>query len=221
MTANSIFKVEISHPDLEPIEPVLLKWLNLVERYSVAFSNNDACYWHSERANIGVLAAAAWGVGEDWVAVEEFPTTKRGENGTEKNGRCDLYIANGDHEVSFGIEAKQAWQGSSVSQVEFFGAVKTKMGQAWNDAGALQRTEASQRVACCFIIPRFHRNHLENNEIFEIRLKKWVEAIKNANIKHDGFAYMFPKESRGLLNNENYIFPGVCMLLRVRKRGNS
>ena len=67
-------------------------WCSLIERYCARMGPEDAPYDHNERANVGLLSAAAWQIG--LIALEEFPPHKK-----DKDGRCDLWICaeGGDH----------------------------------------------------------------------------------------------------------------------------
>lgn len=67
-----------------PLEPLLNSWISTVKSYCELhkqFELSENCWWHNERASISILAGAAWRIphGEDqWVAIEEFATNKRG-----------------------------------------------------------------------------------------------------------------------------------------------
>lgn len=215
MHPKTLKKIEPLSDELKPLRPVLSKWIDLVCQYSNIFGVDDACYWHNERANIGVLAAATWQARGAWVSLEEFSTTKHGKDADEKRGRCDLYIAKNGHDNSFALEAKLAWQGARVGDVEFSGAVRSKMKSAWDDAGKLTDTEANTRVAACFVVPRFPEDNVGNPAEFENSLKRWIKSIKN-DVAFDGMAWVFPKESRDLTSERNWVFPGVCLLLQAR-----
>ena len=82
---------------------LLEEWILLLKRYC-RFMGDDAPYFYSERANIGVLAAAAWRAG--WVALEEFGIRKH----TKQKGRADLWFWPIDQDKEEYIEAKQKWK---------------------------------------------------------------------------------------------------------------
>lgn len=91
ITIESGIKIK-SGSELRKLKPVLDNWIEIVREYSKAFQNHDACWWYTERANVGTLAAAAWRT-KGWLALEEYSTSKRGDEAGSKNGRCDLYMA--------------------------------------------------------------------------------------------------------------------------------
>lgn len=109
--------IHISDPDLEPLRPVLQAWIDSVQQYNKLFKGNDLPYWYNERANVSVLAGAAWKAG--FVALEEYQTQKTSlpakepmavESETPEQpieGRNDLYIGDQMHE--WVIEAKVAY----------------------------------------------------------------------------------------------------------------
>lgn len=90
--------------------------------------------------------------------------------------------------------------------------------KAREDAGTLKRIEAETRVAACFAIPRMPTRHASNN--FDSQIEKWLNhAIKN--VKWDAIAWVFPKESRQIMNEaETRIFPGVLLVLQEKNRAN-
>ncbi len=195
---------------LKPLRRVLDNWTSLVSEYSKCIED-DACWWYTERANIGVLAAAAWRT-KGWVALEEYSTLKRGDEKESKNGRCDLYIAKGSHNSSFAFEAKQAWQ--TIRNPEHQ-VVANRLIGAWNDAGKLNKQEAGTRVAACFIIPRIPMKLASDD--FDAQLNLWVKDVL-ANIQWDAIAWSFPRNCRQLKNERGRIFPGVMLVLQERKR---
>ena len=83
---------------------LLNKWFEIMDEY-VKESKNDLPYWHSERANTGFLAAAAWKI--DALAIEEYYTDRVYASGRYK-GQCDLWIKYNNFE--FSAEAKQLWR---------------------------------------------------------------------------------------------------------------
>lgn len=111
--------IRISNTQLEPLRPVLQAWIDAVHQYVELFDGDDLPYWYNERANVGVLSAAAWRAG--FVSLEEFQSEKMAlctdpqntdsntELETQKNqkGRCDLYLADAKRE--FFIEAKVSY----------------------------------------------------------------------------------------------------------------
>jgi hypothetical protein len=193
---------------LEVLKPVLDKWIAIVEEYSAAFGKEDACWWYNERANVGILAAAAWKT-EGWLSLEEYATTKRGEKGKYK-GRCDLYVAKKtDRKISFDIEAKAAWQ---CMEEAGNGEIKRQLAEAKNDVERLRTDTAENRVEACFVMPWLYSKN-KNDDPTE-KLEKWLKCVRKSILcDADAIAWVFPEESRQLWL-ENYFYPGVVLILR-------
>lgn len=94
-------------------DALMEEWILSIERFS-RITDGDVPYWYNERANIGVLAAAAWRCGR--IALEEFQYEKIDVSSDEEtdetaqnkwNGRCDLWISN-DRTAEI-VEAKFKW----------------------------------------------------------------------------------------------------------------
>lgn len=92
------------------LRPVLKMWARLVKRYSRE-TEADAAFWYTERANVGVFAAAAWSLGG--IALEEWKEKKRA-GAESRNGRVDLYFSVDATECR--AEAKLVWEGALVEQ---------------------------------------------------------------------------------------------------------
>lgn len=199
--------------DLRQLEPVLKNWVNAVEEYTTAFEG-DACWWYTERANVGVLAGAAWRT-KGWLALEEFSTLKRDDRGELRNGRCDLYLLNKDEGgLSFAFEAKQAQQNMGARTFESLGRVEKKLAGAWSDTGKLRRSEAQKRVATCFVVPKMPVSQVGG---IDGALKSWLDEVENE-VSWDALAWVFPEEARRLQRAGGKVFPGVVLLMQERRR---
>jgi hypothetical protein len=77
---------------------MLRTWIDLQHRFYERVGQTAYCY--SERANVCLLAAAAWRC--DHIAIEEFATRK--SNGWKGPGRIDLFVQIG--ECALCVEAK-------------------------------------------------------------------------------------------------------------------
>lgn len=213
-------KVVVNAKSLKQLTPVLDSWVETVLEYSKV--TEDACWWYNERANISILAAAAWRT-TGWVALEEYSTNKRGGDGDDTYGRCDLYMENG--KISYAIEAKHAWQpigGSGISYAE------KKINLAWKDVGSLQNDEADIRIAATFIIPSIAKSQLSNEEAIDdkhidVLMDKWLKTFQNELEKKysvDALAYVYNPSERHI-NAQGRLFPGIVLLLQYRQRASN
>ena len=80
----------ISNPKLEFLRPVLGRWFDCIDRYNAVRGDTESPYWLDEKANLGLLSAAAWMA--EMITLQQSPTRKQTEEG-ERNGRADLFIA--------------------------------------------------------------------------------------------------------------------------------
>lgn len=209
-------QVSVVREELVPLRPILKTWTELVLKYSNSFPQGDACYWFNERANISMLAAAAWKTRGDWLALEEFSTYKHGEDAALKNGRCDLWISHPSNDMSFAIEAKQVWQRIGGRVDDEYKRVREGMTRALMDASKLHKTEARTRVAGCFVVPSIPASQAKG-EGFRRSLTKWLKDLQEEVPAH-AIASVFPESSESLEASNGRIYPGVCLLLKVRMR---
>src|ERR1700739_3440870 len=94
----------ISNPRLEFLRPMLERWFDCIDRYNAVRGDSDTPYWHDEKANLGVLTAAAWMA--ELVTLNDTATRKQNEDG-ERNARADLFIA-GPEDRAY-LQATQRW----------------------------------------------------------------------------------------------------------------
>ena len=180
---------------------VLLKaWLSLIKRYCDFMEGSDAPFYHTERANVGVLAGAAWNAG--WIALEEFGARKR----RKIRGSCDLYLYPDDRDIGEYIEAKQAW---SIEKAE------SGLSQAESNARELldPKYEEALRIGLTFVSPGIH-------EKFESKINHYIdEILKTASkVDCDIYSWSFPVSVRGLRGGgkfEHIIYPGILLFAKV------
>lgn len=219
---------DVYAPKLRALYPVLEAWIEVVNRYCEVQVHWDNPWWFNERASLSTLAGAAWSL-RNWVALEEYATTKRGplptgkvsEDGIreERNGRCDLFIRNKTHH--FAVEAKQAWQsiGPRTLGVTF---VHRAMRKAWKDAGNLHIHEADHRLAATFVVPYLPASALKIAEP-GVWVKEWLKRSP-FDVDHRipaAVAYVFPsnwKRFKG--ENKDGYFPGVVLVIEQRRKAN-
>lgn len=150
------------------------------------------------------------------MALEEFLTFKHGNDEDLKNGRCDLFVEDVLQKKTYAIEAKHALQNIGERCEDKYLNVKRKFNGAWRDASKLHKSEAAVRVAACFVVPQLPLGEAEDRGV-SVMLDEWLNGI-SAKIKADALAWVFPKASRDLCAEDGKLYPGVCLLLRVRAR---
>jgi hypothetical protein len=100
--AKGIYGSKGKGASYKALRPIIKGWHKAMRRYSHAHDEDDAGYYHNERANISLLAAGAWLSGK--CALEEYASDKYRSNKKAK-GRVDLYICK-DKKENAEIEAK-------------------------------------------------------------------------------------------------------------------
>lgn len=191
---------------------VVEEWILAHERFSRL--TGDAAYWYTERANIGVVAGAAWRCG--MVALEEFQVIKNNAGYSKKkdqkdwSGRCDLWMVNdrGD-EI---IESKLKCLCLRTSKAKQFAAKALE--DAVKDACASRWSEKTTAIGLVFLpIYTNARLALNNGDLDEL-IEKIVKEISE--IDTSLIAWCFPEQNRSLLcgNDKNY-WPGIIMIGRI------
>ena len=130
------------------LPPYLLRlferWGELVNRYCEATDGDDAPFWHNERANVGLLSAAAWQAG--LISLEEYPANKGGAGRKRIKGRADLWIAETDPLNGDAFEAKY----KALSPKEFQSNAIGLLDAACADVRKLKDTWHRQRFGLAF-----------------------------------------------------------------------
>lgn len=241
----SFFKVDGLNTDSfahdETMRALLQGWKKSIDRYlsNVEKATGESCcdapWWYNERTSISVLAGAAWI--NQWSALEEYSTTKRGapDENLEKShrtGRADLMVQTS--EVSFAFEAKQAWQRIGTRTVE--GArsknIFKKKDSAWKDVKELSIREADYRFSATFASPSFPDSdflkflEMPGKKPATAYIKSWYEELleqlsnQTRGRTHYLAAY-FPDPESGLVtSNHGFHYPGVVLILEQCQKGN-
>lgn len=204
-------------PDHLHWEPLLHEWMFMMQKYHKV--TEDAPYWYTERANVGLLAAAAWRCG--YVALEEYGDTKRrakadaqsaAADTRDYSGRIDLWI--GRHGCPEGeiIEAKLAW----LTALHDIPKTKKELQRGMENAIAAAKESKSGKgatLALTFYVPAV----APGTGDIVAQINKLVELAKEQ--KSSVIAWYFPESSRQMyLEEYQTYYPGVlligCQVLR-------
>lgn len=182
---------------------VLEEWMLAIERYTRIMGGEDAPYYYNERANISVLAGAAWKAG--WVALEEFQSEKGYRNRAKTNGRTDLYFANETSEEL--IEAKFQW--ICMGSGKLAEMVKEQMNLAVSDAKKSRANSKDVRSIGVGFFPVYKKNTRIDN-VDELIGQTILEFDKQ---DYHAIAWCFPKEMRDhVAETSGNLLPGIVML---------
>lgn len=188
------------------------EWFLVIDRYC-RITKDDTPYWYNERANIGILAGAAWRCG--WIALEEFQSEKTDmippEEGLSAEkvkwmGRADLYLASEYHHDY--IEAKFKWV--NLSSEKMILQISECLDKACVDAKNSKGENYSNDIGICFI--PFYVKATKQEQMDELI----TSAISRfGEVDTDACAWIFPQTVRTLAHETTTnIRPGVALFAR-------
>lgn len=191
---------------------IVEEWILAHERFA-RFSEGDAAYWYTERANIGVLAGAAWRCG--MVALEEFQTNKEAidteyeaPEPLQWRGRCDLWLAGERHEEL--IEAKH--RAINLFSKDPVQAAKSTLDSAVRDAVASNPGSEIWATGIAFL-PVIYRKGACSKEDFQEHFENLLLQLKPLN--PDLLAWCLPDATRELNGPKGkFVWPGILLLGR-------
>ncbi|WP_434656345.1 hypothetical protein J3P96_07560 [Pseudomonas sp. R3-56] len=185
----------ISNPKLEFLRPVLERWFDCIDRYNAVRGDNDTPYWHDEKANLGLLSAAAWMA--EMVTLQNAATRKQNEEG-ERNVSADLFIASAD-ERAF-IQATQRWP--KVNNLN----LTQPLLEAASDAKRISYA-SDLKLGCLFVAPQKAQQSATPEE-----LQDMIDDLQKENTC--AVAWYFPYAYRKLRNEAGQYHPGIALLLK-------
>ncbi|MCJ8205276.1 hypothetical protein [Pseudomonas sp. RGM2987] len=185
----------ISNPKLEFLRPMLERWFDCIDRYNAVRGDNDTPYWFDERANLGLLSAAAWMA--EMVTLQNAPTRKQNEEG-ERNVNADLLIASAD-ERAF-IQATQRWP--KVSNLN----LSQPLSEAASDARRISYA-SDLKLGCLFVAPQKAQQSATPEE-----LQDMLDDLQKENTC--AVAWYFPYAYRKLRNESGHYHPGIAVLFK-------
>ncbi|WP_434629064.1 hypothetical protein J3P89_06820 [Pseudomonas sp. Z1-14] len=185
----------ISNPKLEFLRPVLERWFDCIDRYNAVRGDNDTPYWHDQKANLGLLSAAAWMA--EMVTLQNAATRKQNEEG-ERNVSADLFIASAD-ERAF-IQATQRWP--KVNNLN----LTQPLLEAASDAKRISYA-SDLKLGCLFVAPQKAQQSATPEE-----LQDMIDDLQKENTC--AVAWYFPYAYRKLRNEAGQYHPGIALLLK-------
>ena len=185
----------ISNPRLEFLRPLLERWFDCIDRYNAVRGDNDTPYWYDEKANLGVLSAAAWMA--EMVTLQNTQTRKQIEDG-ERNARADLLIASSEARAY--LQATQRWprvNGLNLTQA---------LAEITSDAKRISYS-SDLKLGCLFVAPQKAQHGATPEE-----LQDMVDDLQKENTC--AVAWYFPYADRKLHNEAGNYHPGIAVLLK-------
>ncbi|VVN12812.1 hypothetical protein PS619_03913 [Pseudomonas fluorescens] len=185
----------ISNPRLEFLRPVLERWFDCIDRYNAVRGDSDTPYWHDEKANLGLLSAAAWMA--ELVTLNDTATRKQTEEG-ERNARADLFLA-GAEDRAF-IQATQRWP--KVTNLNLTQALL----DITNDAKRISYA-SDLKLGCLFVAPQKAQHSASPEE-----LQDMVDDLQKEHTC--AVAWYFPYAYRKLRSEAGNYHPGIAVLFK-------
>ncbi|WP_331695169.1 hypothetical protein VY732_08455 [Pseudomonas sp. ZY71] len=185
----------ISNPRLEFLRPVLERWFDCIDRYNAVRGDSDTPYWHDEKANLGLLSAAAWMA--ELVTLNDTVTRKQNEEG-ERNARADLFLA-GAEDRAF-IQATQRWP--KVTNLNLTQALL----DITNDAKRISYA-SDLKLGCLFVAPQKAQHSASPEE-----LQDMVDDLQKEHTC--AVAWYFPYAYRKLRSEAGNYHPGIAVLFK-------
>lgn len=185
-------------------DAMLTQWASSIEKFCL-IAEGDAPYWYNERANVGVLAHAAWRDG--CVVLEEFQSEKGFKNKTKWYGRGDLWLRNkGRDEL---VEAKFSWV-SLKARRELSQIVDEYINLATKDAARSRGGNNKQIAIGVAFFPVYVKGKYK--EQIDILINDAIESFSGLDCH--AIAWCFPKETRKVIHDGGNICPGVFMAVK-------
>jgi hypothetical protein len=185
----------ISNPKLEFLRPVLERWFDCIDRYNAVRGDTETPYWLDEKANLGLLSAAAWMA--EMITLQQSPTLKQTEEG-ERNGRADLFIAT--PEARAWLQITQRWP--RVNSLNLTQALL----DITSDAKKISYA-SDLKIGCLFVAPHKNQQGATPEE-----LQDMVDDLQK---EHScAVAWYFPYAYRKLRNEAGHYHPGIAVLLK-------
>ena len=164
---------------------MILEWHRVIEDYG-RLVGDDAPYWYNERANISILAGAAWRSGK--LALEEFGHEKSDKKGQYRGdrwmGRCDLWLKEKKEEAS--------------------------LSDAIKDANDSKQVRGARSVGVSFIPVYILIKYKDEIDAY---IDQRIKEAKS--VSADCIAWCFPEENRFLTGaSGKYYNPGIFMFAK-------
>ena len=199
---NKISKERGCHIKLKKYDhfkSLLEEWSLLIDRYC-RISKVDAPYWYNERANVGLIAGAAWRCG--WLSLEEFQIGKR--RGRKKySGRCDLWLQAGSKEYI--IEAKfKETSLNSKNTGSITKDVLTKVSSNVKSSDIDEEMPLGMVFMCPYITKR-------QSDKIDDKISSMLRELKKSD--PDVLGWCFPDNSRRLETDDGFVYPGIIVLI--------
>ncbi len=197
--------------ELKSLKPIFEELGTVHERYVKYEPEDDFSFWHLERPQAGLLAAAAWLSGN--TALEEYGCDRPKRRGKpDHRGRRDLYIRTS--KTAFECEAKYlAVDLAGKKNIEeSVRTVYERLNDASKDAEGLGDVE--QRLGLCFAAPWISES---GRGELDKRSRQLIRALKrpaNGRPKYDALVWLHSPEP---FTGDKRIHAGLLLIVKETK----
>lgn len=193
--------VKIYNSKLSHYRDLLEEWIACTNDYIGVWDGKDLPYWYNERANVSVLAGAAWRSG--YTALEEFQAKKKASEVDEKTGRNDLYITNRQHAAY--IEAKVVFPDIQ----KYASATAERLNLAVNDAHIIiDSAEDTIKIGAVFVAPH-NKVHPASHE----KIDSFINSISL--IDCDAVAWCSHPLAQSQISHDERYYPVIAVVLKL------
>ena len=195
---------------LKTFNSILWEWINVLERLTRDWKDEDYPWWYNERACIGTLAAAIWRSGG--TAFEEYTSEKVKDHSElaslkkPDHGRTDLFFSH--YGKDYIVEAKQWWPNLESVESHIVGLAEA-LKKAENDVRAVNE-ESDDRLSVVFAVPKAVHSVLGN---LSSLVRDWKDRIDAEENDYSARAIFFP-EIGSQVQDESWVYPGIGVFLK-------
>lgn len=190
-------------PEIRSLRPVFEELEQVHTRYIKAEPRDDTSFWHGERAQVGLLAAAAF-LSRN-TALIEYPCVKHGKRASPG----DLYIRT-SRETAFEFEAKADTKVNLRKTKKVIKALYDGLRRASKEARQHQDKECYE-AAASFVLPRMNKR--PKTEIRDLQ-DRVISKLKKNNgpLQWDALVWIWDRNPRP--RDGQRLYPGVLLAVK-------
>lgn len=190
-------------------QPILHEWIDIINRYTNNYTEEDALYWYNERATLSTLAGAIWKTGANNFVLEEFRIDKESRRDGSWQGRADMFFVCGRKQYI--VEAKQLWISISNRSHISTDKITAALQIARNEVVA-SKSDDEIGLGIVFIVPHIPPTEQDQKDFL---IKKFIDEILK--VDFEMLAYTFPANGN-VKSEKGFLHPGVACCIRRPKK---
>jgi hypothetical protein len=181
---------------------VLHHWINANCSVAKLWEWKDCPWWCGEVSAVSLFAAAVWMAGGTAIAEYESPKVFKGD---DYKGRCDLYFFfSNEHYLA---EAKYCFPLISKQSESAIMTVESNLAEACENVQCVE-IDGEKRLGINFAVPCLPPSEGDVDTCL-LHFQKDLQRLGFAHL-----AWVFPPKARKLKAKDDYIHPGIAILIR-------